>query len=171
MVSNRKAQWTVEQAKTRLARLILNPASATLGVIVVVLGLLAPRANAATTVSTADLDFMQAAAQGGMAATNRCVQDYEALAAREAIASTKEKELLSQSGGEFELTLLLTQTEALSYAWDLAKVAGEHEPQPERSHALAGRGEDMQNLYHDVFVLLLAKIDFSLTNAVTTHSQ
>src|ERR1017187_6964729 len=34
-------------------------------------------------------------------------------ATREAIASTKEKELLSQTGGEFELSLLLTQAEAL----------------------------------------------------------
>src|ERR1035438_4399787 len=49
------------------------------------------------------------------------------LATRDAIASTKEKELLSQTGDEFELTLLLTQTEALSYAWHLAKVAGENE--------------------------------------------
>src|SRR5450755_3335642 len=32
------------------------------------------------------------------------------LATRAAIASTKKKELLSQSGGTFELTLLLTQT-------------------------------------------------------------
>jgi hypothetical protein len=93
------------------------------------------------------------------------------LATRDAIASTKEKELLGQSGGEFELTLLLTQTEALSYAWHLAKVAGEHEPQPERSHALAGIGEDMQHLYHDVFVLLLAKTHFSVTNAVTAHTK
>ena len=37
-------------------------------------------------------------------------------ATREAIASTKKKELLGQSGGEFELNLLLTQTAALSYA-------------------------------------------------------
>ena len=47
---------------------------------------------------------------------------------RDAIASTQEKELLGQTGDSFELTLLLTQTEALSYAWHLAKVAGENEP-------------------------------------------
>jgi hypothetical protein len=77
---------------------------------------------------------------------------------RDAIASTKEKELLSQTGDEFELTLLLTQTEALSYAWHLAKVAGENESQPERARALAGISEDMENLYHEVFVMLLSKI-------------
>src|SRR5476649_844836 len=38
---------------------------------------------------------------------------------RDAIAATKQKELLGQSGEKFELTLLLTQTEALSYGWHL----------------------------------------------------
>lgn len=76
---------------------------------------------------------------------------------RDAIASTKEKELLSQAGDKFELTLLLTQTEALSYAWHLAKVAAENEPDPERAHALAGLSQDMENLYQEVFALLLSK--------------
>lgn len=79
-------------------------------------------------------------------------------ATREAIAATKQKELLGQTGDEFELTLLLTQTEALSYAWHLAKVAGENELQPDRARALAGVSEDMANLYHEVFVMLLSKI-------------
>ena len=89
------------------------------------------------------------------------------VATRDAIASTKEKELLSQTGDEFELTLLLTQTEALSYAWHLAKVTGENEPQPDRARALAGVSEDMQNLYHEVFVMLLSKIKSSATNSMT----
>ena len=93
------------------------------------------------------------------------------LATRDAIASTKEKELLSQTGDEFELTLLLTQTEALSYAWHLAKVAGENEPQPGRAHALAGIGEDMQKLYHEVFVLLLSKSNSSVTNVTKAQSH
>jgi len=76
---------------------------------------------------------------------------------RDAIASTKKKELLGQTGDEFELTLLLTQTEALSYAWHLAKVAGENESQPDRARALAGVSKDMENLYHEVFVMLLSK--------------
>jgi hypothetical protein len=93
------------------------------------------------------------------------------LATRDAIASTKEKELLSQSGDKFELTLLLTQTEALSYAWHLAKVAGENELQPERARALAGIGQDMQNIYHDVFVLLLSKTNSSVTNSIKVQSH
>jgi hypothetical protein len=39
------------------------------------------------------------------------------LATRAAITATKKKELLGQGGDTFELTLLLTQTEALSYVW------------------------------------------------------
>jgi hypothetical protein len=78
-------------------------------------------------------------------------------ATREAIAATKQKELLGQSGNEFELSLLLTQAEALSYGWHLAKVAGANESQPERARALAGVSQDMENLYHEVFVLLLSR--------------
>jgi hypothetical protein len=78
-------------------------------------------------------------------------------ATREAIASTKKKELLGQTGNEFELTLLLTQTEALSYAWHLAEVAGQNESQPDRAIALAGVSKDMENLYHEVFTMLLSK--------------
>ena len=79
------------------------------------------------------------------------------LGTREAIAATRQKELLSQAGDEFELTLLLTQTEALSYASHLAKVAAANEPQPDHARALAGISEDMANLYHEAFGLLLAK--------------
>ena len=78
-------------------------------------------------------------------------------ATREAIASTKKKELLSQTGGAFELTLLLTQAEALSYASHLAKIASQNESQPDRARALAGVSEDMATLYHEVFVMLLSK--------------
>ncbi len=78
-------------------------------------------------------------------------------ATREAIASTKKKELLGQTGAEFELSLLLTQTEALTYAWHLAKVASENESQPDRARALAGVSEDMEKLYHEAVVLLLSK--------------
>ena len=78
-------------------------------------------------------------------------------ATREAIAATRKKELLSQVGDEFELSLLLTQAEALSYASHLAKVAGVNEFQPDRARALAGVSEDMENLYHEVFALLLSK--------------
>ena len=90
-------------------------------------------------------------------------------ATREAIAATKKKELLGQTGYEFELTLLLTQTEALSYGWHLAKVAGMNESQPDRARALAGVSKDMENLYHEVFVMLLSKTKSSATNSIRTQ--
>jgi hypothetical protein len=79
------------------------------------------------------------------------------VATRASIASAKRKELLSQSGDEFELTLLLTQTEALGYASHLAKVAGENESQPARAQAMAGLSEDMESLYRRVFAMLRSK--------------
>lgn len=79
------------------------------------------------------------------------------IATRAAIAATKKQELLGQSGEQFELSLLLTQLQALSYAWHLAKVAGENEAQPERAQALAGVSADMQHLYNEVFGLLRSR--------------
>ena len=79
------------------------------------------------------------------------------VATRAAIAATKKKELLDQTGDKFELTLLLTQTQALCYAWHLAKVAGENESQPDHARALAGLSEDMRKLYYEAFALLLSK--------------
>jgi acetate kinase len=76
---------------------------------------------------------------------------------RKAISSTKEKALLHQIGDQLELSLLLTQMEAMSYAWHLAEVAGENEVQPERAHALAGLSREMQDFYQESFVLLLSK--------------
>lgn len=47
-------------------------------------------------------------------------------AVREAISKTQEHELLSASGAKFRLDLLLTQTDALSYAEHLAMVAAQN---------------------------------------------
>ena len=93
------------------------------------------------------------------------------LATRDAIASAKMKELLGQTGDKFELTLLLTQTEALSYAWHMAEVAAQNEPQPARARALAGLGDDMQDLYQQVFALLLAQTESTPTNSITLKPQ
>jgi hypothetical protein len=79
------------------------------------------------------------------------------MSARAAIAATERDELLSQTGNEFELTLLLSQTDALNYAWHLAKVTGDNEPQPDRARALASVSHDMQDLYQETFALLLSK--------------
>lgn len=78
-------------------------------------------------------------------------------ATREAIASTKKKGLLGQSGARFELSLLLAEAEALSYASHLAKVAAQNEPQSERAQVLVAIGDEMRAFHHEVFELLLAK--------------
>ena len=78
-------------------------------------------------------------------------------ATRAAIAASRKQELLNQTGAEFEMTLLLSQAQALSYAWHLAKVASENEAHPDRAHALVRVSDDMKNLYHEVFALLLAR--------------
>jgi hypothetical protein len=76
------------------------------------------------------------------------------VATRKAIASTRKKELLNQSGPEFERSLLLTQVEALSYAWHLAKVVAENETQPDRARAMTELGETLKQLHQEVVALL-----------------
>jgi|ERR1700677_5015160 hypothetical protein len=90
-------------------------------------------------------------------------------ATRTAIASTEKKNILGQTGDEFELTLLLAQTQALSYAWHLAKVGAENDPQPGRARALAGVSDDMESLYHEAFAMLLSKTKSVATLPLTTQ--
>jgi hypothetical protein len=42
------------------------------------------------------------------------------------------------------------------YSWRLATVADENEFQSDRACSLAGARADMDNLYHEVFVMLLS---------------
>ena len=63
----------------------------------------------------------------------------------------------------------MTQTEALSYAWHLAEVTGQNEPQPDRARALAGMSDDMKNLYYEVFGLLLSKTHSAPTNSIGSN--
>ncbi len=79
------------------------------------------------------------------------------VATREAIASTKQKELLAQKGDDFELSLLLTQAEALSYGWHLAKVACELDANPERARAMAALSGDLRGLYYEVIDLMRSR--------------
>ena len=79
------------------------------------------------------------------------------VATRDAIGKTRKKELLGQSGDRFELSLLLTQIEALSYAGHLAKIASQNEPQPDRAQGVARMSVELLSLYEEVFKLLLSK--------------
>jgi hypothetical protein len=75
-------------------------------------------------------------------------------ATRDAISKTKEKELLFSSGENFEFTLLLTQADALSYGWHLAKIAAENSSQPEQVQEFDSVSEAMQALYKQVVALM-----------------
>ena len=79
------------------------------------------------------------------------------VATRKAIASGKKEELLGHTGDDFELSLLLSQDEALTYAWRLATVGGENDAQPDRAREMAGVGEDMKKLHQEVVAMLLLK--------------
>jgi putative membrane protein len=81
---------TAEQDNTSFLKIISKSASAALGMALLTVGLLVPRANAETTVSMADTNFILAAAQGGMtevklgelAATNGMRDDVKAFGQR-----------------------------------------------------------------------------------------
>ncbi|MDB6122345.1 MAG: hypothetical protein JWQ71_1338 [Pedosphaera sp.] len=78
-------------------------------------------------------------------------------ATRKAIASTKQKELLGQHGQEFEMSLFLTQAEALSYGAHLAKVAAQNDAVPERAQYLAGLSEELKGLQKQLVDLMLSR--------------
>jgi len=76
---------------------------------------------------------------------------------RDAIASTKKWELLGHTGEHFELSLLLTQSEAMSYGWHLAEVASKNDSRPERARYLADLGKQMKGFYQEIYQLLLSR--------------
>jgi hypothetical protein len=76
------------------------------------------------------------------------------VATRDAIARTKTKTLLTPFSSSFEFNLLLTQTEALSYAWHLAKVAAKNDPQTARSSYLSKLGDEMEGLHRQTLSLM-----------------
>ena len=78
-------------------------------------------------------------------------------ATREAIAKTKEHELLFSSSSNFEFDLLLTQVDALSYGWHLAKIAGENSQRPEEVRAFVEISAALANLYQQAVEMLKAE--------------
>jgi hypothetical protein len=75
-------------------------------------------------------------------------------ATRDAIATTKKKELLSNSGDVFERSLLLTQIQALNYAAHLASVAADNDTNTTRSTWLRSLSQEMKGLYSQCVNLL-----------------
>lgn len=75
-------------------------------------------------------------------------------ATREAISKTKERELLHSADAEFELQLLLTQTDALSYGAHLAQVAAANESEEERRQELSSLSARLTALHEQVVAML-----------------
>jgi hypothetical protein len=75
-------------------------------------------------------------------------------ATRDSISKTKERELLTSSGENFQFQLLLTQADALSYGWHLAKIASENSARPEQVREFDEIHAAMKNLYDQVVTMI-----------------
>ncbi len=78
---------------------------------------------------------------------------------REAIAQTTRERLLHESGTNFELTLLLTQIQAVNYAAHLAQVAGEADTDAGRAQAMVKMRREFEGLYLELFRLIQSRSD------------
>jgi hypothetical protein len=77
---------------------------------------------------------------------------------RSSIESAQTKELLTSSGREFELRLLLTQAEALTYGRHLAKVLAEHDNDVRRRLFFENLSRQFEGLHQKVMGLLSARM-------------
>ncbi len=82
-------------------------------------------------------------------------------AVRDAITSTKTKELLTPFNPHFERDLLLTQAEALSYAWHLAKIAAANETAPARAQYLTALSDEMKQFHQQTVSLMEARTELA----------
>jgi hypothetical protein len=78
-------------------------------------------------------------------------------ATRKAIAKTKESILLHSKDVEFEIQLLLTQSEGLNYGVHLAMVAAQNEPNAERVRDFLRLSTQLRDLHERVLAMLRAK--------------
>lgn len=76
---------------------------------------------------------------------------------RDLIAKTRTKELIGKTGEKFELRVLLTQSEALTYGAHLAAVAQTHETDAARKQFLGGVSERLQDLHQRMINLMHAR--------------
>lgn len=72
------------------------------------------------------------------------------VATRDAIRKTKEHELLFSWGAKFDMSLLLSQTDALDYGSHLAKIAAENSTSPEQERKFHALGVSLSALYQRV---------------------
>lgn len=78
----------------------------------------------------------------------------EEVRTRQAIAATRQDQLLGASGRELELQLLLIQNEALTYMAHLADTLSRSEPDPARLAFVRELWRDMTRLQEDVLGLI-----------------
>jgi hypothetical protein len=78
-------------------------------------------------------------------------------ATRKAIAKTKEHLLLHSKDAEFELQLLLTQTEALNYGAHLAMVVADNESQAERTRDFLRLSAQLRELHERVLAMVRSR--------------
>jgi hypothetical protein len=75
---------------------------------------------------------------------------------RDAIGKTKAKQLLTESGKQFELSLLITQHEALTYGTHLAATIAKTETNAQRAPFLRRLSSDLEVLENRITSMLLA---------------
>jgi hypothetical protein len=75
---------------------------------------------------------------------------------RDSISKFKEHALLSQKGKEFQLQLLLSQNEGLTYGAHLAKTTAGTEEKPARKQVLKQIASDLGKLQEQVFQMILS---------------
>ena len=78
------------------------------------------------------------------------------VAARKAISKYKEKALLTEKGKDFEVQLLLSQNEALTYGAHLAEILVPVESVPERAQYLSKLSFDLLQLQQKILGMVLA---------------
>lgn len=85
------------------------------------------------------------------------------LQTRKAIAKTRGKELLTERGKDFEVLLLLSQNEALSYGAHLAQTAAAADPVAARREQLQQLSADFSQLHKKVLAMLLSNYNWPTT--------
>jgi hypothetical protein len=80
---------------------------------------------------------------------------------RASIARAKGKGLLTEGGKEFEVQLLLSQNEALTYGTHLAETIAKAENNPERTRYFQRLAAELNQLQHKVVAMLMANYNWS----------
>lgn len=78
---------------------------------------------------------------------------------RDSIGKTRAKELITKGGQKFDLRILLTQSEALTYGAHLAAVLQRHETDPARRKFLAETSAKLQELHQALIDLMHTRWD------------